>query len=202
MPTSEVQPDREIAGRTESPILPAPVFDRLIAEMRRFQDLLAGAALPVAEAEQLTTLLATGASSLAAHQVPDVRRDFSNRRDVPSRGQSMTPWFEVVERDHDSVVAQVRFGRFFNGVGGVAHGGTIPLIFDDVLGSLASWERSRSRTAYLNVSYLSVTPLDTTLILEAAFEREEGRKRFLRGTLRNGDTECARAESLFVATTI
>jgi acyl-CoA thioesterase FadM len=59
--------------------------------------------------------------------------------------------------------------------------------------------RSPARTAYLHVDFRHVTPVETELQVRVRFDREEGRKRFLRGTLHDGDTLCAEAEGLFVA---
>jgi len=41
--------------------------------------------------------------------------------------------------------------------------------------------------------------IDRELQLTARFDREEGRKRFLSGELRDGSTLCADVEGLFVA---
>jgi hypothetical protein len=49
------------------------------------------------------------------------------------------------------------------------------------------------------VNYRNITPIETKLAIEARFDSEEGRKRVLTGTIRNGDTLCADAEGLFVA---
>jgi acyl-coenzyme A thioesterase PaaI-like protein len=105
---------------------------------------------------------------------------------------------DVVD-DASTLRGRVRFGRFHLGGNGAAHGGTIPLVFDEMMGRFAnSGGRPVSRTAYLNVNYRNVTPIDTDLDIEARFEREDGRKRFLTGVLRDGDRVCADAEGLFV----
>ena len=46
-----------------------------------------------------------------------------------------------------------------------------------------------------------MAPIDTELRVAAFFDREEGRKHFLRGTLHAGDRLCAEATALFVALT-
>ncbi|KAF0957545.1 PaaI family thioesterase [Rhodococcus sp. T7] len=167
--------------------------------MRDFQDLLAGAKISPAHARELAGVLEFQSARLAAVQVSEGEQDFANLPDHPTRGQSLTPRFEVVERDHHSLRAEIRFGRFYLGIAAV-HGGAIPLIFDELLGTLASWERPAARTAYLNVSYRSITPIDTPLTLEAAFTAESGRKRYLRGSIRDGETLCVEAEALFIET--
>jgi acyl-coenzyme A thioesterase PaaI-like protein len=114
-------------------------------------------------------------------------------------GQTMAPSFAAMWGDHDSVHGTVRFGRYFLGGGGAAHGGAIPLLFDELLGQLAnSGERAPSRTAYLHTDYRSITPIGEELAVRAWFVSEQGRKRVLRATITHGETLCAEAEGLFV----
>ena len=94
---------------------------------------------------------------------------------------------------------RVVFTRIYLGGNGAAHGGTVPLLFDEVLGRLnSSGGRSVGRTAYLHVNYRHITPIGRELELEATLDRIEGRKRFITGRLRDGDTVVADAEGLFV----
>ena len=79
------------------------------------------------------------------------------------------------------------------------HGGALPLVFDDLMGRLANAGLAPARTAYLNVSYRNITPIEARLTIEARLESVQGRKRLLRGELRHGNIVCAEAESLFVA---
>ena len=118
---------------------------------------------------------------------------------MPGRAQLAVPALHIDELDEDHVAGRVRFGRHFLGSNGVVHGGAIPLVFDDLLGRLSIvGGRSRSRTAFLHVDYRSVSPIDTTLQVTAYVEREEGRKRHLRGALHDGDRLCAEISALFV----
>src|SRR4029077_3007982 len=96
--------------------------------------------------------------------VPERDQLFAHRTDLQGRGQTMSPRLEVVEGDAEHVVAHVVFGRYFLGGNGAAHGGSIPLVFDEVLGRLANMGgRPRARTAYLNVNYRSITPIGARL---------------------------------------
>jgi acyl-coenzyme A thioesterase PaaI-like protein len=93
----------------------------------------------------------------------------------------------------------VVFRRLHLGGGGAAHGGTLPLLFDEVLGRLSnSGDRPTARTAYLKVNYRHITPLNTELDVEGRLERQDGRKRWITGRLAHGDTLLADAEGLFV----
>ena len=94
--------------------------------------------------------------------------------------------------------ASVVFTNFFHGANGAAHGGTIPLIFDEILGRLSTSGGARRRTAYLKVDFRSVTPVNRELTIEGHLERSEGRKFWVAGSLRDGQTLCAQAEGLWV----
>src|SRR6202012_1980180 len=110
----------------------------------------------------------------------------------------MIPAVEITEYSDTHARGYVSFGRFYLGGNGAVHGGAIPLVFDELMGRLAdTGEPGPSRNAYLHVNYRSITPIETRLAIEAHCDREEGRKRFLSGTIRDGDTLCADAEGLF-----
>lgn len=100
--------------------------------------------------------------------------------------------------DGDRLSGSVNFGRFHVGRG-AAHGGAISLVFDEVMGALAgSRQRSRTRTAYLHVDFRAVTPIEKELNVQAWFDSEVGRKRFLRASISDGDVVCAEAHGLWI----
>jgi len=112
--------------------------------------------------------------------------------------RTLNPAYLTREVTRDSFVATVNFGSFYLGGNGAVHGGAIPLLFDQVLGQLANFERPICRTAYLNVDFRNVTPLDTDLEVRAHFESIEGRKRFTYGALYHGKILTAEARALFI----
>ena len=174
-------------------------FEQVIDALRIVQDRVAGANPPESELVEVAEKLDEVGRALAVFQVPETEQVIGHL-DVPGRGQSLVPAFHVDRADDNSVGGRVSFSRFYLGGGGAAHGGAIPLVFDEVLGRLANaGGRIRSRTAYLHVNYRAITPLDEELTLEARFDSEEGRKRFLSAELRKGDVVLADAEGLFVA---
>ena len=176
-----------------------PEYARMIEAMRSFLDTVAGAKPDTGTINRLTGDLRRWEAELAQAQVSEREQLFGRRPDLPGRGQTMLPAFVVAESGDNGIRGSVTFGRYFLGGGGAAHGGAITLLFDDVLGRVANTGGRRpARTAYLNVDYRAVTPLDTELTLTGAFVKEEGRKRFVRGELRNGETLCAEAEALFI----
>jgi acyl-coenzyme A thioesterase PaaI-like protein len=106
----------------------------------------------------------------------------------------------VVDEATESLVrGRVVFRPFYLGGNGAAHGGTVPLLFDEVVGRLASAGGPRpARTAYLTVNYRAITPIGVELQLEATVDRREGRKRFASGRLYDGDRLIADCDALFV----
>ena len=177
-------------------------YTDMIDQVRELLDRLAGAA-PTAEVVRSTTkTVAELSAALAAYEVDEPDQLSGRLGSAPGRAQVAGPALHVDEVDDERMIGRVRFGRHFLGSNGVVHGGAIPYLFDDLLGRLAlGGGRPRSRTAYLHVDYRSVAPIDTELRVEAFFDREEGRKHFLRGTLHDGDRLCAEATALFVALT-
>ena len=176
-----------------------PEYARMIDALRDFLDQVAGARPDTDTINRLTGDLERWGTELAEHAVPEQRQLFAHRTDLPGRGQTMIPRIAVTERDDTRIRGTVTFGRYFLGRGNAAHGGSITLVFDEVLGRFANLGGRRpGRTAYLNVDFRSVTPLDRELTVTGEFVKEEGRKRYLRGELWDGTTLCAEAEALVV----
>ncbi|WP_395108005.1 PaaI family thioesterase [Actinomadura sp. SCN-SB] len=187
------------AGAGDDSAPGGPEFAAMIDALRLLQDRITGAAPPPELLKELTRTFEHLAADLAPHTVPEREQITGHRTDLPGRGQTLVPVFDVEESDEQRVRGRIRFGRHYLGGNGAVHGGAIPLMFDEMLGRLANTGgRPISRTAYLHVDYRSITPIGKDLRAEAWFDREEGRKRFLRGTIHDGDTLCAEAEGLFV----
>lgn len=175
-------------------------FPAMIDALRTLQDRLTAAAPPEDLVAEVTRTLTDLSARLEPHTVGERAQLTGHLVHLPGRGQTMAPVLHIDEHDHDHVRGRVTFGRFYLGGNGAVHGGAIPLLFDEIMGRLANTGgRPPSRTAYLHVDYRSITPVEAELRVEARFDREEGRKRFLTGTLHHGDILCAEAEGLFVA---
>ena len=174
-------------------------YGRMIAALRGFMDDVAAAKPDAATLGRLTADLCAWSQTLRQTAVEERAQVFARRSKLPDRGQSLTPGFILTRRDERSLHGLARFGRYFLGGGGAAHGGTVPLLFDEVLGWLANARTGPvARTAYLRVDFRSITPVEVDLDLHAWIEREEGRKRLLRAELRHGEIVCAEAEALFI----
>lgn len=169
---------------------------------RLFQDRLAGAAFAddPEPARALTADLLRWADALAARQVPELERWDGWRPDLPGRGLPLLPPYYVDEETATTLRGHVTFGRAYLGGNGAAHGGSQPLLFDDMLGRLVNHRRAGiARTAYLKVNYRAVTPIGVRLEIFLSVDRAEGRKRWCTGTLSAPDgTVVADVEALFV----
>ncbi len=177
-----------------------PGYTDMVDELRELLDRVAAGA-PDAELVADTTKAVSELNARLAEVEVDETAQLSGRLlTAPGRAQLAVPALHLDEVDERHASGHVRFGAHFMGSNGVVHGGSIPLLFDDLLGRLAVvGGRPRSRTAYLHVDFRSVAMIDTELRVEAWLEREEGRKRFLKATLSDGDRLCAEASGLFVA---
>jgi hypothetical protein len=183
-----------------------PVADRggagyaeLISATRDYLDALAAASVESDDAARLAEKLLGVTSALQDRAVDENRAPIGTRLDLPGRGHPLLLPFVADEWTDSAVRGRVVFGRFHLGGNGAAHGGTLPLLFDEVLGRLNSGGgRTVGRTAYLHVNYRHITPIGRELDLDATLDRIEGRKRFISGRLRDGDTVVADAEGLFV----
>jgi acyl-coenzyme A thioesterase PaaI-like protein len=176
-----------------------PGFAALIEALRALQDQVTGSRPPAEVLDEATRQLTEVTRQLAKYPVDERGQLAGQLAGVPGHGQALIPPVYLDEVAGGRARGRVTFGRYYLGGGGAAHGGAIPLVFDEVMGMLANIGRSPARTAYLNVSYRSITPLETELTVEAHLASVDGRKRLLRAVLRDGGTVCAEAEALFVA---
>lgn len=171
----------------------------MVARLAALQDAVAGT-VPTAEVTgAVTALLAEAERLLEPFGVPATSQVFGRHLATPTRGQTFSPPVWIDGYQDGEFAARTRFGRFHCGSGGVVHGGAIALVFDDVLGRTSDLAvPERSRTASLTVDYRSLTPLETSLRVQARLVRQEGRKRIVHGELWDGDRLCAEASGLFV----
>jgi len=195
--------ERLVAATAADPSRGGEVYAELHHAHRTFQDRLSGAALTDASelACRITAALNGFSEELAAHQVSEGNRWDGWRTDLPGRGHPLLPPYVVDEEGPSTLSGRVTFGRYYLGGNGAAHGGSQPLLFDDMLGRLVNRGRNGvARTAYLKVNYRQVTPLGVELHVWLQIDREEGRKRWCTGTLSTADgVVVADVEALFLA---
>ena len=94
------------------------------------------------------------------------------------------------------VTGSVTFGAAYEGPPGHVHGGLVAAMFDELLGFA---QQSSGFTGRLTVHYRRPTPLHQPLSVKAWQEREDGRKRIIKGTCHLGETLLSEAEGLFIA---
>ena len=113
------------------------------------------------------------------------------------------PWnplgigIEVV-RDGEEAVATVRLGAAFEGGPGMAHGGIVAALFDDVLGYLLTLHRIPAFTGELTVRYHRPTPVGEELELRARVLGREGQRLQTAAEARAAGTLVASATAIFV----
>lgn len=188
------------AWQTRPGVVPAEGYLDMVEALRMLHDELTAAAPPAELVDELTRTFTSLSARLRPCAVGERRQIAGHLSDAPGRGQALVPALYIEHADDQHARGRVTFGRYYLGGNGAAHGGAIPLVFDELLGRLANTGgRPPSRTAYLNVNFRRITPIGAELRFEGHLVREEGRKRFLAGTIHDGDTLCADAEGLFVA---
>jgi acyl-coenzyme A thioesterase PaaI-like protein len=174
-------------------------YERLIDATRAFLDALSVAVPDAPTADGLAAELHGWTERLDEHAGAESDRLFGRRTGITSHGQAMTPAYRVTEGGDAGLCGVTRFGRFFLGGNGAAHGGAVPLLFDELFGRVINGEgRAPARTAYLHVDFRAVVRLDRDLTFRVWRDRVEGRKQYVRGEIRDGGALCAEAEALFV----
>ncbi|WP_227997208.1 PaaI family thioesterase [Nocardia australiensis] len=159
-------------------------FGPFVAAMRTLQDLAVSVdaddevyAEALARAQQLIELL-------EPYRAPEQQGPAGRAVELPGRGSLLLlPW-RVAEAGPNGIQMSGEFRRFHLGGNGAAHGGVLPLLFDDLLGMIVHYAgRPISRTAYLHVNYRQITPLETPLTVRGRVDRIEGRKTFITAEL-------------------
>ncbi|WP_082393463.1 PaaI family thioesterase [Nocardia arizonensis] len=121
---------------------------------------------------------------LAPYRAPELQGPAGRVVTLPGRGSLLLlPW-QVRAAGPGGITMTGEFRRYHLGGNGAAHGGVLPLLFDDLFGMIVHYAgRPISRTAYLHVNYRKVTPLETPLTVRGRVDRIEGRKTFVTAEL-------------------
>ena len=174
-------PDYEVADPPES-------FVRFVGTMRRLQELAVSANASEDDwdkaadrAEELVELLAPFE---ALEGVPPAGRSHK----LPGMGSLLMPPWMLTRYRPDGVEMRGQFSRYYVGGNSAVHGGVLPLLFDWLFGMVVhASNRPISRTAFLNVDYRKVTPIDQPLVVRGRVDSTEGRKAFVSGELADAD---------------
>ncbi|MEX5635664.1 PaaI family thioesterase [Parafrankia sp. FMc2] len=174
-------------------------FGRLSDALRVLQDTISGVRLPAEVAARARQGMEELTGLMKPYSVPEAVQASGRIPGIPGRAQALLPVVHVDEADELRLAGHVTFGRYYLGGFGAAHGGAIPLMFDEMMGRLSNaGGRPMARTAYLNVNFRTITPIDVRLRVEILFGGEEGRKRYITGAIYDGETVTADAEALFI----
>jgi acyl-coenzyme A thioesterase PaaI-like protein len=175
-------------------------YGPLLEAFRRLQDAFSGALLPPDDMVVMTRRIDELAETFQSRHMPERQAPAGTRADLPGRGSPLLLPLIVDEWTDQQVRGRVTFTRFHLGGNGAAHGGTLTLLFDEVLGRLANTgDRPIARTAYLHTNYRAITRIGIEHTIEADLDRVDGRKRWVRGVLRDPDgVVVSDAEGLFV----
>ena len=175
-------------------------YGRFVDAVRRLQDHARAVDAPdevIAEAaDQLEKLSAL----LTPYDSDEWASPSGRRMDLPMRGNILPVPMSASKTEDGRIDGWARFARFHLGRNGAVHGGALGMLFDSVLGLTSSVITGgpRQRTAYLKINYRHIVPIEKKLQIEAGVDRVDGRKIFVSGRLRDGDTLLTEADALFV----
>jgi acyl-coenzyme A thioesterase PaaI-like protein len=173
-------------------------YVRYLDALRRVGDLTMLSDLDESGYDAAADRLDEVAARLEAAAAPAEAGPAGRRPDLPGRGHPLLPGFRITEVDETHAVALGTFSPLFTGWRAV-HGGMIPVVLDEVYGLMIAVAAGEiTRTAYLNVDFRSLTPVDEELRIEVELDRREGRKIFLRGRVLAGERLCAESDCLAV----
>lgn len=162
-----------------------PDFGRFVAGVRRLQDHARTIDAPDEVISEAADLLDKLSALLTPYDGDEWTTPSGRRFDLPNRGGVLGVPSELGRIDDDTIGGPVRFNRFYLGRNGAAHGGSLGLLFDSVLGYAAAVLTGgmHQRTAFLHVDYRKIVPVEKTLRVEARLRGQEGRKIFVEAAL-------------------
>jgi hypothetical protein len=172
-------------------------FAALVTALRGVLDSIRLADLPPEESREVTRLLDSAKLRADRHPGTIGTEPTSQRPDLPGRGNALVPGFVMCDEPARSrgrgTFSAAHLGR------AAVHGGSITLIFDEVMGRLVERDGRRARTAYLHVNFRSLVPIDLELDIDTRIDCQEGRKTYASATLHSGDLLLADAGGLWIS---
>ena len=98
------------------------------------------------------------------------------------RGMKLT---FVQDNVNKRIVGKFVLGEAYQGGGGMAHGGIIALLLDEVMGKACRFREARAVTAELTIQYLKPVKVDEEITVEGYETDVKGRNLFFVGEIRN-----------------
>jgi len=159
-------PDYEVADPPQS-------FVRFVATMRRLQELAVSANASEDDWDNAADRAEELVELLAPFEAPEGVPPAGRSHKLPGMGGLLMPPWMLTRYRPDGVEMR---------------GQLPPLLFDWLFGMVVhASNRPISRTAFLNVDYRKVTPIDQPLVVRGRVDSTEGRKAFVSGELADAD---------------
>jgi uncharacterized protein (TIGR00369 family) len=98
------------------------------------------------------------------------------------RGMKLT---FVQDNVNKRIVGKFILGEAYQGGGGMAHGGIIAMLLDEVMGKVCRFREVRAVTAELTIQYLKPVKVDEEIVVEGYETGVKGRNLLLIGEIRN-----------------
>src|SRR5580698_3963136 len=95
----------------------------------------------------------------------------------------------VQDNVNKRIVGKFVLGEAYQGGGGMAHGGIIAMLLDEVMGKVCRFRDVRAVTAELTIHYLKPLKVDEEIVVEGYETEVKGRNLFLVGEIRNAAGE-------------
>lgn len=177
----------------------------LVDQVRRIRTLTAGGLFdtdlgPITArlAEVADALEEASASTDERQAATWARGDYVSNCPVMGPANAVAPPVEFDLLPDGTMRGEVTLGLEYQGPPACVHGGIVALLFDVVLGRVNHHTGGTGMTVYLDVDYVSPTPVLEPLVLTGRQVAVEGRKVWSHGALHAGDRLCATAEGFFV----
>ncbi len=175
------------------------IIDRLVVVRPPAQDLAAAADAAAEFANRLDALPAR-TTSWEINEAGLEPGDFVEHSPLSGASNPLAPPMtaELLSGPGEGVVVvgAVTFGSAYEGPPGHVHGGMVAAMFDELLGFA---QLAAGFTGTLTIRYRKPTPLHVPLTLRAWMDREDGRKRVVKGTCHSGEVLLSEAEGLFIS---
>jgi len=144
----------------------------------------------------------------------DVLAQLADPADAPAAGRPLPPHYPTclgcgpdaeqgfhlqVRREGDEVVTEHVFAPRHSGAPGIAHGGAVATVVDDVLGFLLYLEGIPGVTRMLEVEYVKPVLVGVRYVVRGRVDERDGRKVWVSCSGRDADgVEAFRAKGLFL----
>jgi acyl-coenzyme A thioesterase PaaI-like protein len=121
------------------------------------------------------------------------------RSGITGRSNPLAPPLHLAMGEDGVTLGHAVYTAAYEGPQGCLHGGFVAAAFDDLMGFAQMASGHAGYTGTLTVKMLRPTPLFRRIDYEAWFDRREGRKIFVSARSRDGDTQLAEAQIVFIA---